>query len=85
LDLWDKTVTALRDVVKPYDFMHWIRPVHCEAIDDITHEIVLSVPDDSHGRWLEEHFLTDIRATLKDISTNDYDVQFRAAPEAPPR
>jgi chromosomal replication initiator protein len=83
LDLWDKTVTALRDVVKPYDFMHWIRPVHCEAIDDITHEIVLSVPDDSHGRWLEEHFLTDIRATLKDISTNDYEVQFRAAPEAP--
>ncbi|MCB9727604.1 MAG: chromosomal replication initiator protein DnaA [Deltaproteobacteria bacterium] len=82
MDLWDKTVTALRDVVKPYDFMHWIRPVNCEAIDDQTHEIVLTVPDDSHGRWLEEHFLSDIQKTLRDISETDYDVRFRCLPEA---
>lgn len=83
MDLWDKTVVALRDVVKPYDFMHWIRPVSCEAIDDETHEIVLSVPDDSHGRWLEEHFLTDIRKTLRDLSASDYDVRFQCLVEAP--
>lgn len=84
MDLWDKTVVALRDVVKPYDFMHWIRPVNCEAIDDETHEIVLTVPDDSHGRWLEEHFLTDIRKTLRDLSESDYEVRFQCSAEAPP-
>ena len=83
MDLWDKTVQALRTTVEPYDFVHWIRPIRCHRIDDARREIVLSVPDDSHGRWLEENFLGEIRRTLQRLAEADYDVRFRTSEATP--
>lgn len=76
MDLWKKTLDALQSRVKPYDFQHWILPIQCEDIDDANNEIVLSVPDDTHGRWLEERFVSDIRETLKSFTASDYRVRF---------
>ncbi len=83
LDLWDKTLQALQTTVEPYDFVHWIRPIRCDQVDDARHEIVLSVPDDSHGRWLEQNFLAEIRHTLRTLTKADYAVTFRTAGAAP--
>ncbi|MGM0577221.1 MAG: chromosomal replication initiator protein DnaA [Myxococcota bacterium] len=82
MDLWDKAVRALQASVSPYDFMHWIRPVRCDEVDYDRCEIVLSVPDDSHGRCLEENFLPEIRSQLRELTKEDYDVTFRS-PDVP--
>ena len=79
MELWDQTVAALQTTVKPYDFMHWIRPIQCGDIDAERAEIVLKVPDISHGRWLEEHFLDAIREALSGITAVDYAVRFEAS------
>ena len=78
MELWDQTVAALQTTVKPYDFMHWIRPIECEEIDPERGEIVLKVPDVSHGRWLEEHFLDAIRQALSGVTAVEYAVRFEA-------
>ncbi len=79
MELWDQTVAALQSTVKPYDFMHWIRPIRCEDIDAERAEIILKVPDVSHGRWLEEHFLDAIRAALSGVTAVEYAVRFEAS------
>lgn len=81
MDVWDKTVRALQATVEPYDFKHWIRPIRLESVDEASGEIVLTVPDDSHGRWLEDHFLSAIEETLSDVAMVPYRVQFRPQPE----
>ena len=82
MDIWDKTVEALQTSVKPYDFAHWIRPIRCDRVDAVRSEIVLSVPDDSHGRWLEEHFLTRISDAIATLTDTPYTVSFQTL-EAP--
>ncbi|MCB9734595.1 MAG: chromosomal replication initiator protein DnaA [Deltaproteobacteria bacterium] len=76
MDLWKKTLDALQSRVKPYDFQHWILPIECDHIDDQNNEIVLKVPDDTHGRWVEENFVRDIRQTLRSFTESDYRVRF---------
>jgi len=88
VELWKKTLSSLRDAVEPYDFKHWIAPVQLDRIDEARHEIVLAVPDDSHGRWLKEHFLTEIKQALFAQTQSDFHVSFTTqvtpvAPELP--
>ena len=54
LDLWTQTIDTLRELVPPYDFTHWIRPIECTHIDNEKAEITLSVPDESHGKWVKD-------------------------------
>jgi len=82
LDIWDKTVEALQSTVKPYDFAHWIRPVRCDRVDPGQQEIVLNVPDESHGRWLTEHFLDRISEAIASLTDTPYTVSFKTT-EAP--
>jgi len=81
VELWKKTLSSLRDRVEPYDYKHWIAPVSCERVDEGRKEIVLGVPDDSHGRWLAEHFVGAIKSALRDLTQSDFAVSF-SAPEA---
>lgn len=76
MELWKKTLSNLRERVEPYDYKHWIAPVSCERFDESRKEIVLTVPDDSHGRWLEEHFVGAIKSALRDLGHTDFAVSF---------
>ena len=79
MDIWDKTVEALQSSVKPYDFAHWIRPIRCDRVDVERSEIVLTVPDHSHGRWLEEHFLQRISDAISTLTDTPYTLNFQTA------
>lgn len=76
MDLWQKTLESLRETVEPYEFQNWIEPIQCDAIDTANREIVLSVPDDTHGQWIEEHFVRSIRSTLRSFTQSDYRVRY---------
>jgi chromosomal replication initiator protein len=78
LNVWDKTVGALRELVEPYDFKHWIQPVACEEIDEKQSRIVLRVPDASHGQWLQENFLDHIRQAMSQVCSERWSIAFKA-------
>ena len=84
MDLWKKTLTGLQARVEPWDYKHWILPVQCDAQDEVAREIVLAVPDESHGRWLEDHFTGFIHEELERLGQGDYRIRFTtyAASEA---
>jgi chromosomal replication initiator protein len=86
-ELWNKALQGLQEVVEPWDYTHWIQPVQCDAIDEQEREIVLSVPDESHGRWVADHFASFIHQQLKKLTDEDYRIRYTTyedpAAEAP--
>lgn len=80
MNLWDKTVEALQTTVQPYDYVHWIRPLRCLQVDHQRRELVLSAPDDSHGRWVEDNFLRQIERTLSSFTVESYSVRLESRP-----
>ena len=76
LDLWKKTLSSLQSRVEAWDFKHWIQPVQCDAQDETLRELVLAVPDESHGRWLEEHFSSFFHEELERLGHADYRIRY---------
>jgi len=76
LDLWKKTLTSLQTRVEPWDYKHWIQPVQCGAENEVSREIVLTVPDESHGRWLEEHFSSFFQEEFERLGQGDYRIRY---------
>jgi chromosomal replication initiator protein len=71
--------------VRPSDFKHWIHPVTAAEIDVSAARITLAVPDEAHGKWLEDNYLDVIREALSEVARQDFDVSFRASPPLPDR
>ncbi len=59
---WQKLKADLCEVVEPWDFDHWIKPLQAVRLDA---EVVLSAPDVSHAEWVEEHFKGFIAGALE--------------------
>ena len=72
MDLWKKTLTGLQSRVEPWDYKHWIMPVQCGGQDEVAREIVLAVPDESHGRWLEDHFASFFHEEFERLGQGGY-------------
>lgn len=75
MNLWDQTVAALKATVDAYEFIQWIQPIEFEKIDEDDLLISLSVPDESHGRWLRENYLSQIQNALKHFTTSPYRIE----------
>jgi len=76
LDLWKKTLTGLQTRVEPWDYKHWIMPVQCGGQDEVAREIVLAVPDESHGRWLEDHFARFFHEEFEKLGQGGYRIRY---------
>lgn len=76
MDLWNKALTGIQAQVEPWDFAHWIKPVVCDVVDEARGEIVLAVPDESHGQWLEEHFASYIRKELSRLGGSELRIRY---------
>lgn len=83
-EIWNKALQGLQEVVEPWDYTHWIQPVQCDAIDEQEREIVLAVPDESHGRWVADHFASFIHQQLKKLTDEDYRIRYTTYNEVPP-
>lgn len=83
-ELWNKALQGLQEVVEPWDYTHWIQPVQCDAIDEREREIVLAVPDESHGRWVADHFASFIHQQLKKLTDEDYRIRYTTYGEIAP-
>ncbi len=83
MDLWKKTLTGLQEIVEPWDYSHWIQPVQCNNLDEKAREITLAAPDESHGRWVQDHFASFIQGELKRLTQADYRIHFTTYGERP--
>lgn len=60
---WTQALARLRDVVEPWDVVHWLEPLDGRSVT-VDGEPALIAPDASHARWVEEHFGGQIEAAL---------------------
>ncbi|MBT4635294.1 MAG: chromosomal replication initiator protein DnaA [Candidatus Marinimicrobia bacterium] len=72
-DLWATTTEQLKISLPQHAYNTWLEPIRPESINGNT--IILNVPNQFFYEWIESHYATTIRKTVKSIS-NDTDVKF---------
>lgn len=60
---WSRALERLREMLDPYDVVHWLEPLDGRGVDlDGNH--VLRAPDESSARWVEEQYGVFIEGVL---------------------
>lgn len=75
---WAQVLAALRELVEPYDFKHWIAPAELAEVDVEGRAVTLKTPDASHAAWLAEHFDAGLRAALAGVVGAGWVVRYDA-------
>lgn len=52
---WSRALERLREMLDPYDVVHWLEPLDGRGVD-LDGTPVLRAPDVSSARWVEEHY-----------------------------
>jgi chromosomal replication initiator protein len=65
-DLWEKALEQLRERLGNQNFETWIRPVRIKSGEEGT--VRLEVPNKFFRDWLAEHFISQIRQVLNELS-----------------
>jgi hypothetical protein len=60
---WTQALALLREVQEPRDMVRWLEPLDGRGVT-LDGEPALLAPDESHARWVEEHFGGQIEAVL---------------------
>ena len=62
-EVWDKCLNVIKDNVSPQNFKTWFEPITPINVKDKT--ITIQVPSSFFFEYLEEHYITLIRKTIK--------------------
>ena len=62
-EVWDKCLNVIKDNVSPQNFKTWFEPIVPIDIQDKT--LTIQVPTAFFFEYLEEHYITLIRKTIK--------------------
>jgi len=63
VEVWERCLTVIRDNVPNQSFKTWFEPIVPVNIDD--NILTLQVPSQFFYEWLEEHYITLLRKTIK--------------------
>ncbi|MCF6170396.1 MAG: chromosomal replication initiator protein DnaA [Bacteroidales bacterium] len=63
VEVWEKCLTVIRDNVPYQSFKTWFEPIVPVSLDD--NILTLQVPSQFFYEWLEEHYITLLRKTIK--------------------
>jgi len=72
-ELWATTTKQLKISLPQHAYNTWLEPIKPESINGNT--IILNVPNQFFYEWIESHYASTIRSTVKSIS-GDTDVKF---------
>lgn len=87
MNIWETALQDLGRRLGATDFQSWLQPLQLRSVDMQAGEIVLVVPDMSHGAVLNETYLGLIESSLREAGHRDFKVRFvvdgaaAAAPE----
>ena len=63
VEVWERCLTVIRDNVPNQSFKTWFEPIEPVSLDD--NILTLQVPSQFFYKWLEEHYITLLRKTIK--------------------
>ncbi len=63
VEVWERCLTVIRDNVPNQSFKTWFEPIEPVSLDD--NILTLQVPSQFFYEWLEEHYITLLRKTIK--------------------
>ena len=63
LEVWEKCLAVIRDNVPYQSYKTWFEPIVAVGLDD--NILTLQVPSQFFYEWLEEHYITLLKKTIK--------------------
>lgn len=79
---WSRALERLREMLDPYDVVHWLEPLDGRGVD-LDGTPVLRAPDESSARWVEEHYGPLIEEALGYLPRFGVYEQLRVYPNRP--
>ncbi len=64
-EAWGLCLEELQTILYPQSFDTWLKPLVCKRFDG--EEVLLHAQNNLTARWVEEHYLTTIRTTIKKL------------------
>ncbi len=77
---WEKALARLRSRVDEESFATWLEPARLHLLEG--HKITLSVPSPFYKNWLSSNYRDKILAALREVTEQDYDLDFLISPAA---
>lgn len=74
VQIWDKCLACLRQKIKMQSFHTWLRATR--GLPSCDGRINVAVPNRFVAEWLEEHYLTLIKETIKEVTQKDLPLSF---------
>ena len=62
-EIWEKCLNVIKDNVSPQNFKTWFKPIVAVKLKDKT--LTIQVPSSFFYEYLEEHYITLIKKTIK--------------------
>lgn len=79
-DIWEKSLSLIKEKVNNHNFDTWIKPLRLISIDDVMVEI--EVPNKFFQDWLKDNYSSLISDTLREVSNKDISVSFKVKKES---
>jgi len=74
-DVWQNCLKIIKDIVPPQSFKTWFEPIKPVKLDN--NVLTIQVPSQFFYEWLEEHYITLLRKTIKRELGNDSRLEYR--------
>ena len=78
-NLWFKVIDSLKERVGQQNFDIWIKPIQFLSLDG--EMIELEVPNRFFKEWINEHYSSQIKDVLSQLTDMPYHLQFRVRNE----
>jgi chromosomal replication initiator protein len=80
MDLWEKSLSLIREKVNRHNFDTWIKPLRLASITDDS--VSIEVPNKFFQDWLNDNYLGLISDILKEVGNRDFSVTFKVKKES---
>src|SRR6185503_5827275 len=74
-DVWQNCLKIIKDIVPPQSYKTWFEPIKPVKLDNSV--LTIQVPSQFFYEWLEEHYITLLRKTIKRELGNDSRLEYR--------
>ena len=79
LRIWGKVCELLQGKINEQSFQTWLKPVQPKSMID--GRLLVQVPNSFFADWIEQHYLSIIEETLKEVAGSPLRISFSIAPE----
>ncbi len=75
--VWEKCLEIIRDNINNQSYKTWFEPITPIAIDEDENVLTIQVPSQFFYEWLEEHYVTLLRKTIKRVLGSNAKLEYQ--------